>query len=214
MGRRKRAPSRIASQLQALQNVGKLAKANKEREKKIENKLALVDLRVKPKLPPAVAKPPSLNITQAPPREPQQGDVITDGSGARYLMGAPRTDEQGRITQEKFLLPPPKAAPADAPKPVEVEAAPQVRDKDARPPWLQRGDSQPRNKAEWLAWQTRRTQSGMVYVQPHGPNHPGYLVPMASESRMLPLPGLSGPNGIREPGGEISTLWNRSLSGL
>jgi hypothetical protein len=42
----------------------------------------------------------------------------------------------------------------------EVEAAP--KSNDPRPPWLQRGESIPRDNAEWLAWQRRRNPRDSV----------------------------------------------------
>lgn len=93
--------------------------------------------------------------------------------------------------------------------------APAARETDGRPPWLIRGESIARDKAEWLAWQRQRmAPAGSVYVQEQGLEHPGYYVALETESRMLPMPGLSGPSGIRHDAGGITTGWNGKLSGL
>lgn len=135
---------------------------------------------------------------------PAQSMTITQSPAYQYET---RTDGQGNTTRKIVVGHdgvPLRALPmaVEAPEVTEpqVETLPAARADDKRPPWLQRGESIPRDKKEWLAWQKRRTTRDPNTVECVG--------------ALLPIPGMSGPNGVRAPDYEVTTGWNGTLSGL
>lgn len=103
-----------------------------------------------------------------------------------------RVNSDGRVIREvavgrdgKPLEKPPEPAPTAAPV-VELETVAEPPGEDKRPPWLRRGESRPRDKTEWLAWQ--RERSGKANED---------TVSFGERRKAMPLPGVSGPHGIR-----------------
>jgi hypothetical protein len=92
-----------------------------------------------------------------------------------------------------------RSAATEQPKPAEKsEPEPEqepieTRSDDHRPPWLQRGESQPKNKKEWLAWQRRRGSQ----IQPDSVNYQS-----------------SGFGGFVDPGGVVSANRDKEMGAL
>jgi hypothetical protein len=130
MSRPKRAPSRIASQLQALQNVGKISKAIRAEKKPKREKPVPPPAAPPPSAPPpappprrAVDVPPSLAVqVQAPkPKQPQDGDIVTDSTGQKWLHHHRLIDGQLRLTREPVGSPPESKPEAPKPKSAETQ---------------------------------------------------------------------------------------------
>lgn len=141
--------------------------------------------------PVAKAAPEPLHEAHVPPKIEYETETTYDSRTGHITEKLLRNaDGSPRVKRPDLMT----AAPA--PKPAEVEQAP---DEDKRPPWLRRGESKARDKAEWLAWQKKRRE-------------PPHVV--ECESPGLPMAGVSAPNGIRTASTEVSTLWNGTFRGL
>lgn len=91
--------------------------------------------------------------------------------------------------------------------------APEPAKRPTRPPWIERGEMNPRDKSEWTAWQKKRLEpwsSNGLWVEPS--NDP-FVYASSPHSDNGTQVGWQ-PNGVRQSAGEVSTLWDGTLRNL
>jgi hypothetical protein len=156
--------------------------------------------------------PPMALITRVPaplPPKPPKVEFVTETKvssdgiiATKPVLG--RDGEPIRKHPDSANPPPPGYFGGDpVPKPADPRGSAEPFGTDKRPPWFQRGDIAPKDKAEWLEWQKTRSYTGRGRTV-HAPNpldHSG-------------VDFNARPNGSRVSSAEVSTLWRGTLKDL